>query len=82
VPKSGIRRLGFADFTEVTNMNKSDDIDELRQASDQAEEEYQRTLRARIAAVADSQQALKAATKARSRYMRALGQQGEAGNDA
>jgi hypothetical protein len=63
-------------------MNKSDNSDELRQASDQAEEEYQRTLRARIAAVEASQVAAKAAIKARSRYQRALGTQGEAGADA
>jgi hypothetical protein len=53
-------------------------IDELRQASDQAEEEYQRTLRARIAAVEASQVASKAAARARSLYLRALGRQDSA----
>jgi hypothetical protein len=64
------------------NMSNNDSIDALRQASDQAEEEYQRTLRARIAAVEASQVAARAAGKARSRYMRALGTQGEGGDDA
>jgi hypothetical protein len=59
----------------------TNDIDELRQASDQAEEEYQRTVRERRDAVLASQLALKAAAKARGRYMRALGAQGEEGAD-
>jgi hypothetical protein len=63
-------------------MNKSDNIDELRQASDQAEEEYQRTLRARIAAVEASQVASKAAARARSLYMRAFSRKGEAADGA
>jgi hypothetical protein len=64
------------------NMNDNSSLDELRQASDQAEEEYQRTVRERRDAVLASQLALKVAAKARSRYMRALGAQGEAGADA
>jgi hypothetical protein len=52
-------------------------IDELKRESDEAEAEYQRTLRARKAAVTASQVALKAAIKARSKYQRALGVQGE-----
>jgi hypothetical protein len=50
-----------------------DDIDELKRASDEAERRYQQTMRARKAAVADSQTALKEATRARQRFLRALG---------
>jgi hypothetical protein len=58
-------------------------IDELKAASDAAEERYQQTVKARKAAIADSQEALKVATKARGRYMRAVAQQAEvAGADA
>jgi hypothetical protein len=60
----------------------TNDIDELKRASDSAEAEYQRTLRARKAAVEASQAALKVAIRARSKYQRALGQQGEAGDGA
>jgi hypothetical protein len=57
----------------------TNDIDELKRASDEAEERYQETLRARKAAIEASQAASKAAIKARSKYQRALGTQGEAG---
>jgi hypothetical protein len=51
----------------------NDNIDELKARSDQAEEEYQRTLQARQAAVVASQAAAKTAARARSLYLRALG---------
>jgi hypothetical protein len=60
----------------------TNNIDELKAASDAAEERYQQTVKARKAAIADSQEALKAANKARGRYMRAAAQQTEAGADA
>jgi hypothetical protein len=61
---------------------KDNSIDELKRRSDEAEAAYQETLRARRAAVEASQVASKAAARARSLYVRALGQQGEAGADA
>jgi hypothetical protein len=63
-------------------MSDNNSIDELKRQSDQAEAEYQRTVRARQAAVRASQAALKTAAKARSRYQRALGAQAEAGDGA
>jgi hypothetical protein len=63
-------------------MMNDNSIDELKRGSDEAEAEYQRTLRARKAAVEASQAALKAAIRARSKYQRALGQKGEAGDGA
>jgi hypothetical protein len=55
------------------------DISELQKASDDAERVYQEAVKARKAAITDSQEALKAATKARAKLMRALGTQ-EAGD--
>jgi hypothetical protein len=60
----------------------NDNISELKELSDKAEREYQETMRARKAAVEASQVASKAAIKARSKYQRALGVQGEGGDDA
>jgi hypothetical protein len=55
-------------------MSKSD-IDVLKEQSDSAEEAYQRAVRARKDAISKSAEALKAATKARAKYMRAVGQE-------
>jgi hypothetical protein len=63
-------------------MSSNNNIDELKAESDRAEHEYQAAMRVRRDAVQASQAALKAAARARSRYMRALGQQVEAGADA
>jgi hypothetical protein len=51
----------------------TNDIDELKRQSDQAEAVYQEAMRARRDAVTASQEAARAAAKARSRYQRALG---------
>jgi hypothetical protein len=58
-------------------MMNTKDIDELRAASDAVELAYQQTLQARKAAVADSSAVLKAARKARARFLRACGAHGE-----
>jgi hypothetical protein len=59
------------------NMSDNNSIDELKRRSDEAEERYQQSMRARRDAMAASQEAAKAAIKARSKYQRALGVQGE-----
>jgi hypothetical protein len=61
------------------NMNDNNSIDELKRWSDEAEERYQQSMRARRDAVAASQEAARAAGRARAKYVRALGQQGEEG---
>jgi hypothetical protein len=58
-------------------MNTKLGIDELRVLADEAESLAQQAMRERAAAVARSQEALRAASKARQKYVRALGIQGE-----
>jgi hypothetical protein len=52
-------------------MNTKLGIDELREAADRAEREAQQAMRERAAAVTRSQEALRAASKARQKYVRA-----------
>jgi FtsZ-binding cell division protein ZapB len=60
--------------TEI--MNTKLGIDELREAADRAEREAQQAMRERAAAVTRSQEALRAAARARQKYLRASGAQG------
>jgi hypothetical protein len=55
-------------------MNKPDDISELRAQSEDAEQQYQRAMKARKVAVAAAAQALQAAAKARRWFLRAQAQ--------
>lgn len=57
-------------------MNKPT-IDELRRIADKAEREAQQAMRDRQAAVTRSQEALRAASRTRQKYLRASGVQGE-----
>lgn len=69
-----------SNFREEAILNAKPDINELRTIADEAEAEAQAAMRVRKDAVAASQRAMAAASKARARYLRAVGYQSE-GNE-